>query len=286
MKKKIILTKGLPASGKSTWAKQYIRDNNTNFVRINNDDLRAMLHCSQFSHNKEKMITRIRKLLMRDALEHKKSIIVDNTNLHPKHEIYAQELAKEFNAIVEIKDFTHVSLQDCITRDLNRTASVGEKVIKQMHKQFLCKPIKNELNPNLPTCVMIDLDGTLCHSNGERGPYEWDKVQFDKADKAVLNSVKSFEARDDIEIIIFTARPEDARENTELWLNNHNITYSRLIMKASGDNRKDTIAKSEMYLNNIKDVYNVEVVYEDRNRVVDMWRNEFGLKVFQPQEGL
>ena len=40
--KKIILTRGIPASGKSTWAKQKALKNPEHSVRINRDDLRNM----------------------------------------------------------------------------------------------------------------------------------------------------------------------------------------------------------------------------------------------------
>lgn len=49
---KVILTKGLPASGKTTWARQYQKDNPAT-VLVNEDELRAMLHNSQWSHSKE-----------------------------------------------------------------------------------------------------------------------------------------------------------------------------------------------------------------------------------------
>ena len=45
----VTLTKGLPGSGKSTWAKQIIDENPSFFKRINKDDLRAMLDNGKFS---------------------------------------------------------------------------------------------------------------------------------------------------------------------------------------------------------------------------------------------
>ena len=40
--KKIILTRGIPASGKSTWAKQEVLKDPEHSIRINRDDLRNM----------------------------------------------------------------------------------------------------------------------------------------------------------------------------------------------------------------------------------------------------
>ena len=40
--KRIILTRGIPASGKSTWAKQEVLKDPEHSIRINRDDLRNM----------------------------------------------------------------------------------------------------------------------------------------------------------------------------------------------------------------------------------------------------
>ena len=39
---KIIITRGIPGSGKTTWAKDVVKEN-SNYIRINRDDLRIML---------------------------------------------------------------------------------------------------------------------------------------------------------------------------------------------------------------------------------------------------
>ena len=41
--KKLILTRGIQGSGKSTWARQWVEEDPENRVRINNDDIRNML---------------------------------------------------------------------------------------------------------------------------------------------------------------------------------------------------------------------------------------------------
>lgn len=55
-------------------------------------------------------------------------------------------------------------------------------------------------------------------------------------------------------------------------------------MRPEGDERKDSIVKQEIYEKYIKDRYNVRFVLDDRNQVVDMWR-EVGLKVLQVAPG-
>jgi hypothetical protein len=51
-------------------------------------------------------------------------------------------------------------------------------------------------------------------------------------------------------------------------------------MRKTDDNRCDSIVKEEIYNEYIKDKYNVLAVFDDRDRVVDMWRR-IGLPTYQ-----
>ena len=50
----IILLKGLPASGKSTWSKDFIKEN-PDYIRINKDDLREFFNNPTFSKQTESL---------------------------------------------------------------------------------------------------------------------------------------------------------------------------------------------------------------------------------------
>jgi len=50
------------------------------------------------------------------------------------------------------------------------------------------------------------------------------------------------------------------------------------------DNRKDSIVKYEMYKQMLKDRYDPKLVFDDRQQVVDMWRDK-GIRVCQVAEG-
>ena len=89
---KVFLIKGLPASGKSTWAKKLITENPNSYKRINKDDLRAMLDDSKHSNDSEKFILQVRDSLILMAIEKGKHVIVDDTNLAPKHEARIRDL--------------------------------------------------------------------------------------------------------------------------------------------------------------------------------------------------
>jgi predicted kinase len=136
--KTIIMLRGLPASGKSTWARKYLANANAGTVkRVNKDDLRAMLDGGKWSPENEKFVLQVRDNIIGSALDSGKHVIVDDTNLAPKHEARLRELAKKHGADFQIIDFTHVSVDECIERDRGRPNYVGEKVIRDMHQQFL-----------------------------------------------------------------------------------------------------------------------------------------------------
>jgi predicted kinase len=165
----VFLTRGLPGSGKSTWAKEILSSSPNSYKRINKDDLRNMLDNGKHSNDSEKFILKVRDSLILLAIENGKHVIIDDTNLALKHVERIKQLIKGKAKIV-IQDFTNVSVETCIKRDLNRTNSVGEKVIRDMHKQFLAKVETYNEDTGLPRAILVDIDGTLAKMNN-RGAF-------------------------------------------------------------------------------------------------------------------
>ena len=87
-------------------------------------------------------------------------------------------------------------------------------------------------------------------------------------------------------ILFVSGREDKYREQTEKFLKKHfpDLTYS-LYMRKTGDMRKDTIIKKEIYVDNIWCNYFVKFILDDRDRVVRGWR-EMGLTCFQVAEGM
>lgn len=274
---KLIMTKGLPGSGKSTWAKEQ-----KGFKRINKDDLRQMFDAGKWSGKNEQIILKVRDLLVMTLIGNGYNVIVDDTNLHPKHEERLREIAKEFKTHFEVKDFTGVPIETCIKQDLMRYNSVGESVIRRQYRQFLVP--KNEVifNPNLPMAIVCDIDGTLALF-GDRSPYDRD-YSIDELNVPVDEILIKFAADVRFTILLVSGRKDSFESVTRKWLQNNFIPYDHLWMRKADDSRNDTIVKEEIYREHIEGKYNVLFVLDDRNRVVELWRN-LGLTCLQVAEG-
>ena len=292
---RLIMTKGLPASGKSTWAKEQ------KAKRVNKDDLRAMIDNSVWSKSNEKDILGVRDAIIRHYLARGHDVIVDDTNLDPKHEAALIDMADGFQCQFEIKDFTDVTLSTCLKRDSERANAVGEKVIKSMYNTFLKKKghvaqyVKPPFKEGFPHCIIVDIDGTLAHID-DRSPYDYTKVSTDIVDENVRDVVWRYAGRNiqeeipDTYIVIVSGRDSTCKPETEAWLKANQIPYDEIFMRdetivdEKGNRINDAIIKRDIYKEWIEPRYNVRFVLDDRDRVVKMWREE-GLKVLQVAEG-
>lgn len=132
--------------------------------------------------------------------------------------------------------------------------------------------------------IIVDVDGTLANMSGIRGPFEWDKVSEDKPHWDVIELVQDLYSLDKYKIIITTGRDGICKKDTTNWLIDKLVPFDRLFIRAEGDYRKDSVIKSEIYMDHIRPYYDVKYVIDDRNQVVDMWRS-LGLRVLQVAPG-
>lgn len=274
----LIMTKGLPGSGKTTWAMVRTADG---YLRVNKDDLRGMLF-DEWQPKREKMIIKARDELVRLCLEQGRHVIVDDTNLNPRHETRLAQLAAEHGARFVVQDFTDVPLSVCLERNAARTDKppVPEAVIRRMWVTQVRPPITYD--ESLPKAVIVDLDGTLAHMV-DRGPFEWEKVGSDVIDEQVRSAVAWFS--DSHTVIVLSGRDASCADLTAEWLTTHDVPYDELHMRPAGDMRKDTLVKREMFDERIRGRYYPWLVIDDRDQVVRMWRDELGLTVWQVADG-
>ena len=279
---KIIATIGLPASGKDTWASEYIAKY-PQTKRVNKDLLREMLDFGVWSRNNEKFVLKIRDEIIENALTEGHNIIVSDTNLEPKHILRFKEIAKSLKSQVEIIDtFLNISPEECIKRDLKRSTSVGDDVIWGMYNQYVKPKIEHlTQNSDLPNAVIFDMDGTLAKMK-DRSPYEWNKVDTDDLNQPVYEIYKFYKTNG-YKIIIFTARDAVCEELTKNWLALHKIEWDYFDIRPADNTEKDAVIKLRM-VEKAVEKYHISAVFDDRDQVVKMWR-ELGLQCFQVADG-
>ncbi len=132
---KLTITRGLPGSGKTTWARAQPG------WRVNRDDLRAMF-CTGWEYGDpaaEEALTEAQHRAICALLLHRRDVVVDDTNLRQEHVNALRQLADAYGAEFVVKDFTGVPLETCLERDAARPEAdrVGEHVIRGMHSKYL-----------------------------------------------------------------------------------------------------------------------------------------------------
>lgn len=137
--------------------------------------------------------------------------------------------------------------------------------------------------------IICDIDGTLA-IRGSRKPFEYHRCTEDTVRGAVARLLHRYEALRDhpdyqVHILMVSGREEVCRRETETWLQANAIPYDLLLMRPAHDYRKDAIVKREIYERDIAPSFDVELVIDDRDQVVQMWRRDLHLPCFQVDYG-
>jgi hypothetical protein len=137
--------------------------------------------------------------------------------------------------------------------------------------------------------VVFDIDGTLANIE-HRLDYVRSKPKNWKAFDAGIPNDKVNEPVAEVfftlvnakhTVVLASGRNERSRQATEDWLRaNDMIDYEKLYMRKADDFRGDDIVKQEILDQIIADYgRKPDMVFDDRKRVVDMWRRN-GIWVF------
>ena len=287
-KQKMLVLQGIPCSGKTTWARDFLEDK-TDWVRISRDDLRTM-RGGYWIESQEKLITAWETQMIQFLLREGYNALIDATNLNPKAIEKWRQMANDHGVEIEFKYFP-VTLEEALKRDRERVNPVGDKIVKRFYYKYIDDGrderlrLYNGQDTNLPKAVICDIDGTLALRNG-RGPFDFDKIGGDAVNDPVLNILQKYEPTH--RIIILSGRNLGTKEDfykyydiTSEWLFNKNVPYTKLLMRHYNDYRKDSEVKKELFEKYIKDEFYVELVLDDRDQVINMWRLELGLPCFQ-----
>ena len=144
--------------------------------------------------------------------------------------------------------------------------------------------------------VIFDLDGTLALIDARRrkatlpnGKMNWKtffdplNIPLDQPNTPVIESFKAMKAAG-FNVGIFSGRDDISRDATIAWLDQHGIKPDFLKMRKNGSFTPDDTLK-KMWLHDLMKVGNsVMCVFDDRDKVVKMWR-ENGIPCFQVAPG-
>jgi predicted kinase len=315
----ILVLRGLPGCGKSTFAKELLKKEPDRWKRFNRDDLRAMVDDSRWSKDNELFIVEIQEILVKAALHAGYDVVLDNTHLVPQTINKIYKLAESIGDVKVIEKGFNVSIQECLSRNALRTgvARVPDKVIHDMARaagldrgkkltdsEHYCPPLTGDSvivqNESLPKAIICDLDGTLALI-GDRSPYDASRCdELDSPNVPVIECVKAMHAQG-AKIVFMSGREDKYREQTVRFIEQHcrytcnhldcdnvgideGVIPYELHMRPTGDSRKDAIVKRELFDANVANKYNVLFCLDDRDSIVLLWRT-MGLSCFQVDYG-
>jgi len=292
--KEIILMRGLPGSGKSTKAKELVSAGKGRVVRVNKDELRAMLFPGLTWHPKhESLVVNVQKQIVDETNYNGVDVvIIDDTNYNPKIVAMWENLAKMHTWKFSIHDMG-TDVETCIRNDIKRKDDggryVGADVIRNM-------AMKHNVIKQEKEFVIFDLDGTLCDITVRRkaaempdGKLNYGKffdptlVATDTPRQEIIDKIKGH-CDQGHEIIIMSGRSDRTREATTTWLSKYGVAWDRLIMRPDTNYQDDAVLK-QGFLTNYVEKSKCIMVYDDRPKVIRMWKKE-GLTVVDVGNGI
>ena len=154
MKHELIILQGIQGSGKTTWAKNWIKEDPKHRVRFNQDDIRNMFGV-YWVPSREPLVKAMHNSFLKEAMLEGYDIVLDNMNLNQKTLNEIKEIVEEFNKWISLSQidlhydikyqtFFDTPLEECIARDSKRENPIGENVIRNTYNKY-----KDVINGNL-----------------------------------------------------------------------------------------------------------------------------------------
>ena len=144
----MIVTRGLPAAGKTTQAMRWVAEDPGGRARVGSDEIAAMLHPQvmagdgaaygpRFARREQLVVNAAIEVLLRAGID----VVCDDPFLLPHYLNAVRELAERCCADLVIWDLPDVDVEECIARDERRARaggnSIGEAAIRDQHRMFL-----------------------------------------------------------------------------------------------------------------------------------------------------
>ena len=154
MKHELIILQGIQGSGKTTWAKNWVKEDPKHRVRFNQDDIRNMFGV-YWVPSREPLVKAMHNSFLNEVMLEGYDIVLDNMNLNQKTLNEIKEIVEEFNKWISLspvdlhydikyQTFFDTPLEECIARDSKRENPIGEDVIRSTYNKY-----KDVINGNL-----------------------------------------------------------------------------------------------------------------------------------------
>ena len=283
---KILVLQGVPASGKSTFARSLVLKDKS-YVIVSRDAIREA-RGDYWIPEHEDYISDIEEFEIRSAIKHNLNPIIDATNLNPKTIAKWKNLAEELNVNIEFKMF-EIDFATALERDSKRERSVGKKVLERFFRNYFPDQLKvyytdDRLkepfylyNDEKEDCIIADLDGTVCLHDG-RNPYDLTRVSEDSPNYPLVQFLKELICNKHIIFLSGREETNQCRQDTINWLTENicspDFGYKwELLMRDKNNFEPDEVIKERIFHKEIEPKYNVIAVFDDRDKVVKMWRS-------------
>lgn len=303
--RKLVVLVGPPGSGKSTLAKQKYSE----FIYINQDTQGKEGHMRQFLQ----------------SISEGEDIIVDRMGFNKQQRDAYIIPAKNNNYETQIV-VLHESQNTCLERMLLRQGHPtiqDEKSARSALHTFMTKYERPEAGEadviefvypkgDKPTCIGVDLDGTLCnidhrlHFVQGEGKKDWKNflynIPYDSVNAWCKELINAMHFSDN-QIVYCSGRGSEYRGQTMQWLKDHKLfelcedrnnlknwvenriapTPPHLYMRERGDHRADTVIKEILLDFEILTRFTPVFFVDDRPSVCRMWRSR-GFNCLQIQD--
>ena len=289
----IILTKGIQASGKSTWALEQLREHPGRFKRFNRDSMRRMLDNDEYSPENAKFVVKLRNSFIEYALSRGYDVILDDMNFKDRNFLEVCDIARIIGNVQVVEKYFEIDLKTALARNAKREKPIPEHVIRDAFDRYVKnKRIEKRTEyfpPNIKSfepqkdkedAIIVDVDGTLALNYGGRDQFDLSRVGEDTLEQNISNLIDIFVLTRSYKILIVSGRDDCNLEETRKWLREKGVTFDLIYMRKTGDRRTDWVVKKEIYESDISPYYNIFYVVDDRGSVVRMWRS-LGLTVLQ-----
>ena len=182
-----------------------------------------------------------------------------------------------------------IDFATALERDNKRERSIGKKVLERFFNNYFPDQLKayytdNRLkdpfypyNDEKEDCIIVDIDGTCALHNG-RSPYDLTHVSEDIPNYPLVRFLQELVSNKHIIFLSGREETSQCRQDTIDWLTKNICSPDfgckwELLMRDKGNFKPDEVIKERIFHKEIEPKYNVLAVFDDRDKVVKMWRS-------------